>query len=520
MESIYERLPRTFNVASYYIEEQSRAGKADAPAFLYDGGRLTYQELRSSVSRMAALLQEWGVEWEDRLALLLPDGPELAIALWGGIWAGAVPVPINVAYREDDIAYIIADCRAKILITTSAWRERLSAKPSPFIQRVVAVDEAPPLLTRLSQVTDEPGAAATTKDDSAFWLYTSGSTGRPKGAIHLQHDMVVCAELYGKATIGLREGDIIYSVAPIPFAYGLGNTLYFPLAVGAAAVLADTGNAFDVIATIERYRPTVFFGIPSMFKAILDVADIARFDASSLRLCLSAAESLPPSIWHRWRERFGLEICEGIGTTELLHIFLSNRPGKVKPGSTGQVVEGYDVRVVDSSGNAVIPGEVGDLVVGGESLMAGYWNRHQETRAAIYGESMRTGDKYFADEQGYFYFAGRGDDRFKIGGQWVLPLEVEDVLLQHESVLDAAVVAEQGEDQLPHVVAFIALKPGKTASTVLERDLKRHSRQHLAHFKSPQRIVFVEEVLRTATGKIDRKRLRAQGAGPEREEGL
>lgn len=517
---IYERLPHTLNVAAYYIEEQSRVGRPDAPAYLHGGGSLTYGQLRDSVSRMAALLRAWGVEWEDRLALLLPDGPELVTALWGGIWSGAVPVPINVAYREDDIAYIIADCRAKVLITTSAWRERLSAQASPFIQRVVVVDEAPSLLTQLSQVTGEPEAAATTKDDSAFWLYTSGSTGRPKGAIHLQHDMIVCAQLYGKATIGLREGDIIYSVAPIPFAYGLGNTLYFPLAVGAAAVLADTGNAFDVIATIERYRPTVFFGIPSMFKAILDVADIARFDASSLRLCLSAAESLPPSIWHRWRERFGLEICEGIGTTELLHIFLSNRPGKVKPGSTGQVVEGYDVRVVDSSGNAVISGEVGDLVVGGESLMAGYWNRHRETRAAICGESMRTGDKYFADEQGYFYFAGRGDDRFKIGGQWVMPLEVEDVLLQHESVLDAAIVAEQGEDELPHVVAFIALKPGKTASATLERDLKRHARQHLAHFKSPQRIVFVEEVLRTATGKIDRHRLRTQGAGPTREEAL
>ena len=509
MESIYARLPHTFNVASYYLEEQSRVGKADAPAYLYDGGSLTYRQLRTSVSRMAALLQEWGVEWEDRLALLLPDGPELAIALWGSIWAGAVPVPINIAYQENDIAYIIGDCRAKVLITTSAWRGRLATQPSPFLQRVVAVDETPSLLTRLSQTTHEPEAAATTKDDSAFWLYTSGSTGRPKGAIHLQHDMAVCAELYGKATIGLREGDIIYSVAPIPFAYGLGNTLYFPLAVGAAAVLADTGNAFDVIATIERYRPTVFFGIPSMFKAILDVADIARFDASSLRLCLSAAESLPPSIWHRWRERFGLEICEGIGTTELLHIFLSNRPGEVKPGSTGQVVEGYDVRVVDSSGNAVAPGEVGDLVVGGESLMAGYWNRHQETRAAIYGESMRTGDKYFADEQGYYYFAGRGDDRFKISGQWVLPVEVEDVLLQYEDVLDAAIVAETGEDELTHVVAYVALKPGIAATASLEQALKRHARQKLAHFKSPQRIIFVAMIERTATGKIDRRRLRS-----------
>ncbi len=517
MESMYERLPRTFNVASYYIKERFRVGEAAAPAYLYDGGSLTYGQLRTEVARMASLLQEWGVEWEDRIALLLPDSPELVIALWGGIWTGAVPVPINIAYQFDDIAYILEDCRAKLLVTTSVWRERLAEVRSPFLQRVVSVDESPSLLAQLSGVTREPVAAETTKDDAAFWLYTSGSTGRPKGAIHLHHDMVICAELYSKATIGLRAGDIIYSVAPIPFAYGLGNTLYFPLAVGAAAVLADTGNAFDVIATIERYRPTVFFGIPSMFKAILDVAGIARFDAASLRLCLSAAESLPPSIWRLWRERFGLEICEGIGTTELLHIFLSNRPGKVKPGSTGQVVEGYDVRVVGPDGAALVPGEVGDLVVGGESLMAGYWNRHQETYAAIYGEAMRTGDKYYADEQGYYYFAGRGDDRFKIGGQWVLPLEVEDVLLQHEGVLDAAIVAAPGADELTHVVAFIALKPGRTATADLEQELKRHARKKLAHFKSPQRIVFVEEIMRTATGKIDRKRLRAQGNDPARE---
>jgi len=243
------------------------------------------------------------------------------------------------------------------------------------------------------------------------------------------------------------------------------------------------------------------------------VADIAHLDTSSLRLCLSAAESLPPSIWHRWQQRCGLEIYEGIGTTELLHIFLSNRPGRVKPGSTGQVVEGYDVRVVGQDGNTVAPGDVGDLVVGGESLMAGYWNRHGETRAAIYGEAMRTGDKYYMDEQGYFYFAGRGDDRFKIGGQWVLPLEVEDVLLQHESVLDAAIVAEGAEGSLPHVVAYIALKPGRAATPNLEQELKKHARRNLAHFKSPQRVIFVESIERTATGKIDRKSLRAKLEG-------
>jgi len=514
MESVYDQVPRDFNVAAYFIEEKFRVGKPEALAYVYRDGQLTYGQLRTSVSRMAGQLQEWSVGWEARIALLLPDGPELVIAFWGGIWAGAVPVPINIAYQESDISYIIRDCRAEVLVTTREWRDRLATQPSPFLRRVVVVDESPSFLTVLAQVTDTPDAAATCKDDSAFWLYTSGSTGRPKGVIHLHHDMVICAEHYAKATIGIAESDLIYSIAKIPFAYGQGNTLYFPLAVGAAAVLSDARNAFEVIADIERYRPSVFFAIPSVFKGILDVQEIAPLTPSSLRLCLSAAESLPPSIWYRWRDQFGLEICEGIGTTELLHIFLSNRPGEVKPGSTGRVVSGYSVRVVDSEGRPVAPGEVGDLIVGGESLMVGYWNRHRETTQAIFGEEMRTGDKYVVDADGYHYFVGRADDRFKVNGQWIIPVEVEDVLLQFPGVLDAAVVSEtqEGED-LPSMVAYLALKPGSAVTPQLQRELKRHSRRKLPAYKVPRRMVFVDVIVRTATGKIDRKHLGAVREG-------
>ena len=513
MESIYERLPRDFNVAAYFLEENLKHGRAEATAYLSKSGRLSYGQVRTYVSRMGVLLANQWVEWENRVSLLLHDSPELVISFWGAIWAGAVPVPINTAYRLDEIAYILQDCRAKVLVTTGAWRARLSDQLPPSLRHIVVADEEPRLLATLDAVVREPEAAATTKDDSAFWLYTSGSTGRPKGSIHLHHDMVVCAELYGRNTIGLREGDLVYSIAKIPFAYGLGNTLYFPLLVGAAAVLSDALNAFDVIADLHTYRPSVFFGIPSIYSAILNVQEIARLDATSIRLCVSAAEQLPPSIWYRWRERFGLEICEGIGTTELLHIFLSNTPGKAKPGSSGQVVPGYEVRVVDEAGQPVAPGEVGDLEVGGESLMQGYWNRHRESRTAIFGETMKTGDKYLVDAEGYFYFAGRADDRFKIQGQWVLPFEVEDMLLQYPGVLDAAVTAETAEyEDLPHIVAYIVLQPGMEATAGLEQELRKHGRRKLPHFKVPRTVFFVESLERTATGKIDRKRLRADSS--------
>ena len=511
MDSIYAQLPQTFNIAAYFLEENLKNDRARAAAYVYQNEKLTYEQVHAYVCQMATLLQTLGIEWENRVALLLPDSPELVIGFWGSIWRGAVPVPINTAYQLDDIAYILQDCRAKVLITTSEWRDRLASYRSPFLQHVVVVDENPSLLTTLATTPSSPNPAETNKDDSAFWLYTSGSTGRPKGVIHLQHDMVVCAELYAKATIGIMKEDLVYSVAKIPFAYGLGNILYFPLAVGAAAVLSDAVNAFDIITDIQRYRPTIFCGIPSVYAAILNVQELAPLDPSSLRLCISAAESLPPSIWYRWRDRFGLEICEGIGTTELLHIFLSNKPGRCRPGSSGKVVPGYTVRVVDESGNSVAPGEVGNLEVGGESLMLGYWNRYKETTQAIFAETMRTGDKYLVDSDGFFYFAGRSDDRFKVQGQWVLPIEIEDVLLQFPGVQDAAVIAAATDnEELSHGVAYLALNSEVAVTPQLQQELKKYSRQKLPHFKVPQHFFFVDTIPRTATGKIDRKRLQVQ----------
>lgn len=507
MKSVLEQLPRSFNVATYFLNKNLEQGNSQKVAFLHRDDTYTYDQLSCFVQRTAQLLRTLGLEQENRIAILLPDSPELVFTFWGAIWMGAVPVPINTACSVDEVQYILQDSRAKILLTTQEWQENLIPIRSQFTQQILLSDGDQPFISLLTQQSDTPCPSAETScDEPAFWLYTSGSTGKPKGVIHMHQSMLVCAERYAQATLGLHPDDITYSVANVPFAYGLGNTLYMPMAVGAATVLSDANNVFDIIADIQRYRPTIFFGIPSIYANLLAVHDIAPLDASSLRLCVSAAEQLPESIWQRWREIYDQEICEGIGTTEFLHIFLSNRLGKCKPGTSGCPVPGYDVRVVDERGLPCPPGEMGDLLVSGESLMLGYWNRLRETRQALYGNTMRTGDKYLCDADGYFKFMGRKDDLFKVNGQWVSPLEIEDVLLQHPHILEVAVVPESHEgEQLTQVVAYVSLKPGQDPSLELETSIYKFAKQRLSHFKAPKTVRFVEQLPRTATGKIHRK---------------
>lgn len=504
----YEPLPDTFNVAAYLIKGNLHQGYGERIAFYYQDETYTYRKLSHEVCAAAGLLAELGLERENRVAILLPDSPEFVFAFWGAIWLGAVPVPINTACNLDDIEYILQDCRAKILITTREWQEKLFPIKSPFLQNVLLTDTDNSFRTLSSSFSQELPPAQTSPDEPAFWLYTSGSTGRPKGAIHIHRSMIVCAQQYGKETLGLHQDDITYSVAKMPFAYGLGNTLYMPMAVGAASILSDASNAFDIIADIHRYRPTILFAIPATYASILAVQDIAPLDATTLRLCVSAAEQLPKSIWQKWRSTYGKEVCEGIGTTEFLHIFLSNRLGECRPGSSGKPVAGYDVRIIDENGVSMPPGEIGNLQVGGDSLMLRYWNRHQETRQVIHGNTMRTGDKYLCDQDGYFWFMGRKDDLFKVNGQWISPFEIEDVLLQHESVLDVAVVPEsENGENLTQVVAYISLKSGFSESIELEESISRFAKIQLPRFKAPKKIQFLERLPRTSTGKIHRKAL-------------
>ncbi|MBW4660761.1 MAG: benzoate-CoA ligase family protein [Drouetiella hepatica Uher 2000/2452] len=507
MESISERLPKVFNVAAYFLESSLAAENSQRVALFYQDKTYTYSQLNCFVQRAAQVFLNFGLEQENRVAILLPDTPELVFAFWGAIWLGIIPVPINTACSVDEVQYILQDSRAKLLITTQDWQAKLAPISSAFLQHRLLQDGETPFLSLLTQQADEAvPCAKTLRDEPAFWLYTSGSTGKPKGVIHLHQSMVVCAENYAKSTLKLHREDITYSVANMPFAYGLGNTLYMPMAVGSATILSDASNAFDIVADIQRYKPTVFFGIPSVYANLLAVQEIAPLDASSLRLCVSAAEQLPESIWRQWQETYNQEICEGIGTTEFLHIFLSNPSGACKPGTSGRPVPGYEVQVLDDRGHPCAAGEIGNLVVSGESLMLGYWNRLRETRQALYGTTMRTGDKYQFDADGYFKFMGRQDDLFKVNGQWVSPMEIEDVLHQHPQVLEVAIVPESADgEQLTQVVAYVSLKSGQTPSPELEVNLCQFAKQRLPHFKAPKVVRFVEHLPRTPTGKIHRK---------------
>jgi benzoate-CoA ligase family protein len=363
----------------------------------------------------------------------------------------------------------------------------------------------------------ELAPAETTKDDVAFWLYSSGTTGTPKGVVHLQHDMVVCCEGYGRYVLEIDESDRCYSIAKLFFAYGLGNALYFPFYVGASAVLfPGRPEPTKVFELIERERPTLLFGVPTAFAALLQAArDRPAQNLGSVRRCLSAGEPLPKAIYERWLARFGVEILDGLGSTEMCHTFIANRAGRVRAGSSGSIVPGYDAKIVDEAGRELAAGEVGSLVVRGDSAFAFYWNQHERTKATISGEWVRTGDKYSRDDEGYFWYAGRSDDMIKAGGIWVSPAEVESALVEHDAVLEAGVVGAADADQLIKPLAFVVLTGQHEPTPELEHQLKEFVKGKLAPFKCPRWVVFVPALPKTATGKIQRYRLRELAATRE-----
>jgi len=499
-----DHLPEHFNAASWFVGRHAADGRSRNLAILTDSERVSYGDLDRRVRAFAGALRSAGIHAGDRVALVLPDGPLFAAAFWGTIAAGAVAVPLNPVLLPEKLRAILADCDPRLLV----FERGLSDGPAITGSDCAAWDasEAGERLAAASPVSDY---AVTHRDAFAFFLYSSGTTGEPKGVVHLQHDMWICARTYGETVLGIRSTDRCFSVAKLFFAYGLGNAQYFPLDVAASAVLypgRPTPEA--VFDQVRRHRPTLFFGVPTGYGQMLAAMERGlEADFSSVRACASAGEALPPSLFERWRERTGLEIWDGIGSTEACHMFVSNRPGAVRPGSSGRPVEGYAARIVNEAGAETAPEEIGDLLVRGDSVMALYWNKHEATKATLQGEWLRTGDKYRRDADGFYWHAGRSDDMLKVGGIWVSPVEVEATLVSHPSVLECAVVGRRDADGLVKPHAFVAVRPGMPAEALPEA-LRAFAKERLEPYKCPRWVTIVAELPKTATGKIQRFRLR------------
>jgi len=510
------QIPAEFNAARFFVDRHVEEGRGGTTAFFYEDTSITYQGLQEMVNRAGNALLDLGVRREQRVLCLLLDSPEFLATFWGAIKIGAVPIPINTMMRGDDYLYFLDDSRAPVAVIS----EPLLAEAGPVLGRAKhlkhVVIEGRPGAGQLEfekwigAASARLEAVATSKDEPAFWLYSSGSTGRPKGAVHLHHDMPYCGETYATQVLGMTEHDRTVSAAKLFFAYGLGNNMYFPMHVGGQGVLYPHRPLPEAMfELLHRHRPTIFFGVPTLYAAMLQVKEAERrYDLSSLRLCVSAGEALPEELYRRWQEKFGVEILDGIGTTEILHVFLSNRPGQVRPGSTGRPVPGYEAILVDDEGRAVPAGEIGNLRVKGDSTMAYYWNQHEKTKEALHGQWIQTGDKYYQDPDGYFWYCGRADDMLKVGGIWVSPVEVENTLVSHPAVLESAVVGREDSDALVKPKAFVVLKDGFTASAALATELQGFVKEKIAPYKYPRWIEFVGDLPKTATGKIQRFKLR------------
>jgi benzoate-CoA ligase len=508
-------VPDVFNAADYLVHRRVAAGDGDRTALIHPGGELTYADVSALTARCAAGLARIGVHAEERVMFFAADSPELVAGLLGAMHRGAVAVPVSTMLTAADLAGLLADSRARVLVVSREFaetaREAVAALTEPELTRVVVVGGpaegfAVPALS-WDELVAGGGAPVPVyrswADSPALWLYTSGTTGSPKAAVHRHGGIRVVAETYGARVLGIRPDDRCYSMAKLFFAYGIGNSLFFPFSVGATTVLEPARPTPDLVAdVVARHRPTLFFGVPTFYSALL-AADLPTDTFRTVRQGVSAGEPLPSALLQRVRERFGFEILDGIGSTEALHIFLSNTPGAVRPGSSGTPVPGYRVRLVDESdGTEVVKaGEAGALYVSGDSVAGGYWCRAETSRRAFQGEWLRTGDTYVRNDDDTYTYLGRSDDMIKAGGIWVSPSEVEARLLEHAEVTEAAVVGLPDADGLDKPVAAVVLRAG---SALTEADLVEFCRAGLAAFKRPRRVVIAPELPKTATGKLQR----------------
>ncbi len=507
--------PRNYNAATDFIGRNLAAGRADKKAFIDPARSLTYGELDSGSNRAANLLGAQGIGREDRVAMLVLDTVDFPVIFWGAIKAGVIPVALNTLLSTDQYRYILEDSRAKALFVSA-----------PLLETVGPALEKLPALKQVFVVGGESGAhidfagslaeqsesfetVETCADETAFWLYSSGSTGMPKGVPHVHSSLMETARLYGQDVLGIEEDDVVYSAAKLFFAYGLGNGMSFPMSVGATTILYPARPTPDaVLEILKSHQPTIYCGVPTLYAALLAHPDCSREKASRrLRRCLSAGEALPEEVGKSWKRVMEVDILDGVGSTEMLHIFLSNRPDDIVYGTSGRAVPGYDLRLVDEQGREVPEDEVGELLVRGASAASGYWNQREKSRTTFEGEWTRTGDKYTRDADGRYHYCGRTDDMFKVSGIWVSPFEVESALISHESVLEAAVVPFEDEEGLTKPRAFVILQEGVVQEGMFET-LKNHVQTSIGKWKYPRDIVFVESLPKTATGKIQRFKLR------------
>jgi benzoate-CoA ligase family protein len=512
------QLPTIFNVATHFVDRHIREGRDQKIAYECGDERVSYRQLLERVNRAGNALKKLGVRQEERIGLLLLDTPEFAYCFFGAIKIGAVPIPINTLLKPNEYEYMLNDSRARILIVSEALLPQVQAiakEKLRYLKTIIVFGNAPEGTESLQELLDagsiELDAEPTTKDDAAFWLYSSGSTGFPKGCVHLHHDMVVSAELYAKGILKITENDRFFSVAKMFFAYGLGNGLYFALAVGATSILwPGSPSPPNIFSVIEKHKPTLFFSVPSNYGTLLSYQRDGGpdFDLSTVRQAVSAGEALPATIFHRFKERFGMEILDAIGSTEALHMFIANRPGAVRPGSSGEIMPGYEARIVDENGQDVPDGEIGSLLIKGDSVCSCYWNQHEKTKETIQGHWIRTGDKYHRDPDGYYWYVGRNDDMMKVKGMWVSPIEIENVLLEHPMVQEAAAIGNPDGNQLVKPAAYVVLKKGANNTAQIVEEIRLHVLGRLAAYKCPQTFEIVNELPKTATGKIQRYKLR------------
>ncbi|MGJ5022902.1 benzoate-CoA ligase family protein [Bradyrhizobium oligotrophicum] len=506
---------KSYNAVSWLLDRNVEAGRGDKLAYTDTVSELTYRGLQQQTCRVANMLRRLGVRREERVAMIMLDTVDFPAVFLGAMRAGIVPVPLNTLLTSEQYAYVLADCRARVLFVSEALypvvKDIVGRMPDLDCVVVSGANAfGHKLLTEeLARESDQFDTVATHEDEPAFWLYSSGSTGMPKGVRHLHGNLAATAETYASQVLGIRESDVCLSAAKLFFAYGLGNALTFPLSVGATTILnSERPTPALMFKLLNRYNPTIFYGVPTLFAAMLHDESLRHEKAgSALRICTSAGEALPESVGNAWKARFGVDILDGVGSTELLHIFLSNVPGDIKYGSSGRPVPGYQVRLVNEAGEGVPDGEVGEMLVHAPSAGEGYWNQRHKTRSTFEGYWTRTGDKYVRDADGRYTFCGRSDDMFKVSGIWVSPFEVESALITHPSVLEAAVVPEADPEGLLKPKAYVVLRPSVDRSTLHEA-LKEHVKQKIGPWKYPRWIEVVESLPKTATGKIQRFKLR------------